>query len=278
MGKGKLCVISTPIGNLKDITLRAIEELKNSDMVLAEDTRITRKLFNHYNINSKLVSYHKFNEKKQTGDIIFRIKNGQIISLVSDAGTPLFSDPGYILVKRCIEEGIKIDVVPGPSSILSALIISGFNPEKFYFAGFLPKKPNEKLKEIMNLKKINCPVVLFESPLRIKETLKLILENLGNFQAAVVKEMTKIYEEVFYGKISNLINEIPDEKLKGEFVVIILPSEMENKISDSVINKKIAELSEQKIAAKDIAKKISQETGIKKNEIYKKILQIKNGG
>ncbi len=275
MATGKLCVIATSIGNLKDITIRAIEELKNSEIILAEDTRVTQKLLNHYNIKSKLISYHKFNENNRVKEIINEIKNGKIISLVSDAGTPLFSDPGYILIKKCIEEEIKIDVVPGPSSILSALIVSGFNPEKFYFSGFLPKKQNEKIKEIVNLKKFNCPIVLFESPLRIKETLKLILEKAGNFEAAVVKEITKIYEEVFRGKISNLINEIPDNKLKGEFVIIILPEEQNLKPVDDNINERIKELLDQGMKVKEIVKKIAKETNFSRNEIYKKIMELK---
>ncbi len=275
MATGKLCVIATPIGNLKDITIRAIEELKNSDIILAEDTRVTQNLLNHYYIKSKLISYHKFNENKRVKEIIDKIKNGEIISLVSDAGTPLFSDPGYILVKRCIKEGIKIDVVPGPSSILSALIVSGFNPEKFYFSGFLSKKQNEKIKEIESFKKFNCPVVLFESPFRIKETLKLILEKAGDFETAVVKEITKIYEEVFRGKISNLINEIPDSKLKGEFVIIILPDEQNLKPVDININERIKELLEKGMKVKDIVKDISDETSFSRNEIYKKIMELK---
>lgn len=275
MGKGKLCVISTPIGNLKDITLRAIEELKNSDIIIAEDTRVTQKILNHYNINSKVISYHKFNEKKRADEIITKINSGYKVSLVSDAGTPLFSDPGFILIKRCIDDGIKIEVIPGPSSILSALILSGFNPEKFYFFGFLSKKQNDKIKEIKSLKNFNCPVVLFESPLRIKETLRLILEKAGDFQAAVIKEITKIYEEVFRDKISNLIKNIPDEKLKGEFVIIIMPVNKDYESYNFDINEKIKELIKEKLPTSDIARKLSEETGLKKNEIYKKIMQLK---
>lgn len=277
MQKGKLYVVSTPIGNLQDITLRAIETLKISDLILAEDTRVTQKLLNHYRINTRLISYHKFNEKKCINEVITEIENGKIISLVSDAGTPLFSDPGFILIDECLKRKIKIEVIPGPSSIIAALVLSGFNPERFYFYGFLPKKNKEK--ELNNLKKIDCPIVLFESPLRIKSTLMLILEKIGNCKAAVIKEMTKIYEEVFYGRVSQLLKEISDDKLKGEFVIVFLPEN--DKVSytcnDEIVNNKIRSMLKTNLPVNEIAKKLSVELKLKKNIIYKKILEIKRG-
>mgnify|MGYP000120851580 CR=1 FL=1 len=275
MQTGKLCVVSTPIGNLKDITLRAIETLKISDLILAEDTRVTQKLLNHYQIKNRLLSYHKFNEKKCISEVITELENGKIVSLVSDAGTPLFSDPGFILIEECLKRKIKIEVIPGPSSITAALILSGFNPERFYFYGFLPKKNKEK--ELEDLKKFNCPVVLFESPLRIKSTLMLILEKIGDCRAAVIKEITKIYEQVFYGKISQLLAEITDDKLKGEFVIVFLPEKENPDTDNQIIDERIKNMLKLNLPANEIAKKLAIELKLKKNIIYKRILDIKRG-
>ena len=213
-------IIPTPIGNLEDITLRSLRILKESDLVLAEDTRVTKKLFMHYTIRTKMISYHSFNEHKKVDQIISRIENGEKCSLVSDAGTPGISDPGFLLVRECIKKNIKIVCLPGPTACIPALIQSGFPTDKFHFEGFLPLKKRRKtiLNEIMNRK---TPTILYESKHRLIKTLKEIAEIAPNRSAAVSKEITKLHETNYRDTVENLIYIISKSSIKGEFVIIL---------------------------------------------------------
>jgi len=218
---GKLYTISTPIGNLSDFSFRAIEILNEIDYLICEDTRVTKKLLNHYKIKSTLLPYNVFNENKLTDKYIKHLTDGKNMGIVSDAGTPCISDPGYKLVNNCRQLNIEVISIPGPSSLISALSISGLPTDSFYFEGFLPKKKGRKTK-FEFLSSIPSTVVLFESPYRLLKTVNDILSFMGNRQICICKELTKVYEEVMFGCVTDilkLLNKI--DKLRGEYVIII---------------------------------------------------------
>jgi len=219
--KGKLFIISTPIGNLNDITLRAIETLKNVDYIACEDTRITNKLLNKYKIKGKLISYHSGNEEKRRKEIVEILKSGKKVGLVSDAGTPCISDPGELIVKEVIENGIDIEVIPGPSSIITSLVISGLKTTPFIFLGFLPRKKGEIENLIDKYFFIKGTLIFYESPHRILETLKILKEKFPKRNVVIVKELTKIYEKIYRGKIKDIYYEIEKNEIKGEYTILI---------------------------------------------------------
>ena len=217
----KLFIVPTPIGNLGDITFRAIETLKSVDIILAEDTRTSLKLLKHYKINSKIESYHMHNEHKKADSIINKISEGNTIALISDAGTPSISDPGFLLVRECIKNNIEVECLPGATALITALVISGLPSDKFLFEGFLPAKKGrtKRLKELSNEKKT---IIFYESPHRILKTLK----DFSNYfspekQVSVSREITKIYEETFRGTIEASIEHFEKNKPKGEFVIVL---------------------------------------------------------
>ena len=217
----KLFIVPTPIGNLGDITFRAIETLKSVDIILAEDTRTSLKLLKHYKINSKIESYHMHNEHKKADYIINKISEGNTIALISDAGTPSISDPGFLLVRECIKNNIEIECLPGATALITALVISGLPSDKFLFEGFLPAKKGrtKRLKELSNEKKT---IIFYESPHRILKTLK----DFSNYfspekQVSVSREITKIYENTFRGTIEESIEHFEKNKPKGEFVIVL---------------------------------------------------------
>ena len=215
-----LYIIPTPIGNLEDITLRAIRLLKESDIVLAEDTRVTRKLFNHYDINTKMSSYHVFNEHQKIQKIIATINQGLKVSLVSDAGTPSISDPGFLLIRECIKNSINVICLPGATACISALVQSGLPSDKFNFEGFIPAKKGRK-KVLADIANRNSTTIIYESPHRILKTLQELKEIINNRNIVVLKELTKMHESVFRGDISDVINAVSKAKIKGEFVIIL---------------------------------------------------------
>lgn len=237
--KGKLFLISTPIGNLKDITLRSIEVLKNVDYIVCEDTRVTIKLLNRYNIKGKLISYHSGNEKKRRKEIIEILKKGNNVGLVSDAGTPCISDPGELIVREAIENNIDIEVLPGASAIISSLLVSGLKTTPFIFLGFFPRKKSEIENLIKRYFYIKGTIIFYESPYRILETLKLLVEKIPNRNVAIVKELTKIHEKVYRGKLNIVYEEIKKSKIKGEYVVLIEGEEKEDWEKDYEIFKSL---------------------------------------
>tara|TARA_B100000073_G_scaffold228877_1_gene190954 strand:+ start:1335 stop:2024 length:690 start_codon:yes stop_codon:yes gene_type:complete len=220
MPYGILNVVSTPIGNLEDISRRAITTLTNSDIIVAEDTRHTKKLLNHYNISAFIISYFEHNKHQQIPKILNFLKEGKNISLVSDAGTPGISDPAYRLVRQAINENIKIQSVPGASSVLAALIPSGLPTDRFIFEGFLPPKKGRK-KILDDLSKFDGTVIFFENPKRLHRTLNDILVSFGERPCVLARELTKIHEEFLRDNISNMISNIDNISLKGEMVVLI---------------------------------------------------------
>ena len=217
---GKLYIVGTPIGNLKDITKRSLDIFKEVDMIACEDTRITKKILNKYDIVKKLFVYNDYNEKNKTSILINFLLDGMNIALVSDAGTPCISDPGYRLVNAAQKNDIEVLSIPGPSSIQATLSISGLPTDNYFFQGFLPKKKGRETK-FKELKNIKCTIVLFESPKRINKTLLHIEKYLGNRIVSICKEITKMHEKVYIGKVCDIINNITEITLKGEFVIII---------------------------------------------------------
>jgi len=224
---GTLYVIGTPIGNLSDLTYRAEEILSSIDLIAAEDTRVSRKLLNHYNIDfSSMVSYHDKNEKYQAGKLIGRLLLGENIGLISDAGTPCISDPGYRLVNLARKKNIQVMSIPGPSAVTSALSISGIPTDHYYFEGFLPTKKGRKTR-FFSLESLSATIVIYESPLRIVRTLKDIEKYWGDRIVSICREITKLYEENFFGNIANAIECFEKTKPRGEFVIMVAKKDYE---------------------------------------------------
>ena len=217
----KLFIVPTPIGNLDDITIRAIETLKSSNLILSEDTRHAKKLLTHYKINTKINSYHLNNEHKKVDQYIDLMASGKTISLITDAGTPCISDPGFLLVREAIKRNISITCLPGPTALIPALVLSGLPSESFIFEGFLPRKKGRKAK-LIEISQNKSTTIIYESPFRIIKTLSDLQEYLGqDRQISLSREISKIYEETFRGKILEAIDHFIGNKIKGEFVICI---------------------------------------------------------
>ena len=262
-----LYIVSTPIGNLDDITLRSLEVLKKSDIILCEDTRRSLKLLNHYKIKKKLVSYHKFNEQKELQKIIEHLNEGKILSLISDAGTPTLSDPGLLLIKACVEKKIKVFPVPGPSSITAATSIAGFD-DKFLFYGFLPKNENDLIKALNNLKNLDFSLVFFIPGIKINFYLKFFKKYLSGRDIVIAREITKMHETFYRDRV---------ETLKGELTIVISKIYYNNntELSDvNIINQANEYL--KKYSLKDVVDLISKKEKISKKKVYEICLQIKN--
>ena len=272
--KGILYLVATPIGNLEDITLRAIRILESADLIAAEDTRQTLKLLNHLQISKKLISYHRHNEEIKTEILIKELKKGKNVALVSDAGTPGISDPGEEIIKKCIEEDIKIVPVPGACAMINALIASGISTKEFVFLGFLPinkKLRKNKLEEIKNASKT---VILYEAPHKLLDTLEDLKEIINDRKIVLARELTKIHEEFIRGDINLLLDKA--EEIKGEIVLIIEANknEKENDFAKLSIEEQYNLYKEQGLDKKDIIKKIAKNKNVNKNEIYQKFIDI----
>ena len=271
--KKGLYLVSTPIGNLGDITLRALEILKNSDFILCEDTRVSIKLLNNYDVKTKLISYHKFNERKLTKNIINDLIKGKIISLISDAGTPAVSDPGKILIQECINNNIPVIPIPGASSVTTSLSISGFS-DKFIFYGFLNDKKNKLVKELEFLSNIDCSIIFFIRPKKLTKNIDIVKKIFNKREIVVCREMTKIHEEFIRCKVKDIKKE--DIYEKGELTIVI--SEIKENIKLfgflSESDKKLIEKMVQKKSIKDIIQKF-REKKIPKKIIYDFCLKLK---
>lgn len=217
---GKLYIVSTPIGNLNDVSKRSIEVLNDVDLIAAEDTRVTKKILSTYKIKNKLITYNNFNEFNQSNKILKLLLDGNNVALVSDSGTPCISDPGYRIVNSALLNNIKVLSIPGPSSVISALSISGLPTDKFYFEGFLPKKKGLK-KRLDFLSTLDATIIIFESPKRLVKTLIKIESIMGNRIISVCKEITKYYETTFLGDIISIINTLENKSIKGEYVILV---------------------------------------------------------
>lgn len=273
---GILYIVSTPIGNLKDITLRCLEVLKSSEYILVESSAHSSKLLNEYNIDSKLVTFNKDNEKRKIKSITDDLSNGAKICLISDAGTPSISDPGFELI-RFIKPPIKIIPIPGPSSLTAALSISKIPINKFIFLGFLSKKQKDRENQILNIKNSSMPAVVFESKHRIVSLLKIIIEILGpSTKVAVMKELTKLHEQTFYDDASNLLENFESNPINGEITIIIGTINSKRQELD-IFDDKIIELSK-KHSASEIVNIIRLFSDVNKKELYKYVLKIRQGG
>lgn len=269
--KGILYIIATPIGNLEDITLRAIRILKEVDLIAAEDTRHTLKLLNHLEISKPLISYHRHNEETRTEELIKELKTGKNIGLVSDAGTPGICDPGEEIIKKCIEESIKVVPIPGACAMINALITSGISTKEFIFLGFLPlnkKSRKEKLEEIKNA---NKTIILYEAPHKLKNTLNDLSDILQSREVVLARELTKIHEEYIRGTVKELMEKT--DNLKGEMILIIEKNNKDNEEKLNSLNNLTLEehynfYEKRGLNKKEIIKKIAKDRNVSKNEIY----------
>lgn len=268
--------MATPIGNLKDITYRAVEVLKEVDIIAAEDTRHSLKLLNHLEISKPLVSYHRHNEENKSEFLINKILNGENIAIITDAGTPAISDPGEEIVKLAIKNNIEIIPIPGACALINALIISGMDTKEFSFYGFLPLNKKNRKTKIEEIKKEQKTIIIYEAPHKIINTLKDIYEEIGDINISIIKELTKIHEKVFRGKISEIIEKL--ENIKGEIIIVIEGNKNNNDnnivkiLNDMNLEEHYNYYEKKGFEKKDIIKKIAKDKNVNKNEIYKNFL------
>ncbi|PID77709.1 MAG: 16S rRNA (cytidine(1402)-2'-O)-methyltransferase [Deltaproteobacteria bacterium] len=270
---GSLYMVATPIGNLDDITLRAIKTLKNADLIAAEDTRHTRKLLNHLGISNELVSYYREREQQRSEQLIKLIKDGKNIALVSDAGTPAISDPGAVLVQKALREGIRVVPVPGASALTAAVSCSGSEYGSFLFLGFAPVKSGRK-KLLQQLKAFEYPLVFYESPKRAASFLNDCLNILGNRRVLWARELTKIHEELRLDRLDKLLEAVQGKEQRGEFVFIIWPGKPEVITEEQITSKILWHQKHNQLKLKDMSREIADELGISKSQVYDLALKI----
>lgn len=281
MNVGKIYLVPTPIGNLKDITLRAIEALENADEIAAEDTRQTLKLLNHFNIKKPLFSYHQHNEQGKSEDIIEKLKSGKNIALVTDAGTPGISDPGSVIVQKCIEQEIPFEVLPGATAFTTALVYSGLDTTKFVFRGFIPRETKDRKVLIEEVKDKKETLIFYESPHRLIDTLGFLNESLGKRKIAVCRELTKLHEDIYRGTIEDAYTWFLNNKPRGEFVLVIegkseleIKAEKEEAFANITIEEHLLNLINSGISKKEAIKIVSQERELPKKEVYKIAIEL----
>ncbi|MCE4957933.1 16S rRNA (cytidine(1402)-2'-O)-methyltransferase [Macrococcoides caseolyticum] len=269
---GTLYLVGTPIGNLEDITFRAVRTLKEADIILCEDTRVTKKLVMHYEINTPLKSYHEHNQAQVTDHIIGMLEEGQNIALVSDAGLPLISDPGYELVVVARDKGLKVETVPGANAALTALMTSGISSYSFLFDGFLPRKDSEKKERLIELMALPHTLIIYESPFRVKHTLEVIEKIDGKRRISVARELTKKFEQVETDSVNNIRERLDkDINLKGEFVIVIEGNTGDNSVnwwSELTIEAHVNHYVKEGLRNKEAIKQVALDRHMKKNEVY----------
>ncbi|MCM8709645.1 16S rRNA (cytidine(1402)-2'-O)-methyltransferase [Clostridium sp. SYSU_GA19001] len=278
---GKLYLVPTPIGNLKDITLRALEVLNSVDLIAAEDTRQSLKLLKHYEIKKALISYHQHNEQGRSEDIIKKLKEGINIAIVTDAGTPGISDPGSIIVSKCIEEGINFEVLPGATAITTALVNSGLDTTKFLFRGFLPRENKERKIIIDELKNRTETLIFYEAPHRLLSTLEFLLENLGNRNISICRELTKIHEEILRLTLEEAVKHYTELSPRGEYVLVVEgKKEEEIKLEEKAkweqlsIEEHIKKYMKEGFDKKEAIKKVAKDRNISKSDVYKQSFNL----
>ena len=278
---GKIYLVATPIGNLSDISIRAVDTLKNVDIIACEDTRNTIKLLNHFEIKAPLTSYHEYNKIDKAYELCEKVKTGKNIAFVSDAGMPAISDPGYELVDIAYKEGLNVTVIPGASAVVSALAISGISSRRFSFEGFLPSDKNEKKEILTELSQESRTIILYEAPHRLLKTLKELFECLGDRKISIVRELTKLHEEVIRGNLGKIIADYEscDIAVKGEYVLVIEGKSLLEKRSER--QKSFEEISIKEhfdkyilmgLDKKEAMKAVAKDSGIQKREVYKELI------
>ena len=273
---GRLYIVSTPIGNLEDITLRALKVLKEADVIACEDTRTTRKLLTRYAVETPLVSYHEHNEIEKAKELLSILREGRSIALVSDAGTPCISDPGYRIVKLASEHGIEVLSIPGPSASVSALSVSGLPTSSFAFFGFLPRTKKHLTDYLSRIKNYPETLVFYESPNRVTKTLRAISEVFGDRNISLSREMTKLYEETLRGKVSDVLEAlVKRNEIKGEVTIVVEGASSEIGETDpETIDRMLDQHKKIGSSLKDAVKMVSGESGYSKSKTYKRALQI----
>jgi 16S rRNA (cytidine1402-2'-O)-methyltransferase len=278
---GKLFLVPTPIGNLKDITIRALEVLNEVDLIAAEDTRHTLKLLNHFEIKKSLFSYHQHNENEKSLEIIELLLKGKNIAIVTDAGTPGISDPGSILVQKCISEGIQFEVLPGASAVITALVHSGLDTTKFTFRGFLPREEKNRIKIIEDLKNRRETLIFYEAPHRLLATLRFLLINLGNRKISICRELTKLHEEILRKSLEDAVSFYENNPIRGEYVLVVegkseeeIEKEEFSKWENLSIEDHILLYINEGYTKKEAVKKVSSDRKMPKSEVYKHSLEF----
>ena len=277
---GTLYVVSTPIGNLEDITHRAVRVLAEADVIACEDTRHTRKLLNHFGIDTKTISYHEHNERERAPELIARLRAGTNVAMVSDAGTPGINDPGFCLVRQAIENGVRVVSVPGPSALISALVASGLATDEFLFAGFLPARSGARRARLQQLRPIATTLIFYEAPHRIAATLRDAREVLGEREAVVARELTKIHEEFVRGRLSELADRFASAAARGEMVLIIDRNEIASERTDEPppgsLTTLVSRFESEGLDQRTALKKAARELGLPRAEAYRRLIAERN--
>ncbi len=273
MAEGRLVVCATPIGNLGDVTLRVIEALKSADVIEAEDTRVTRKLLARYEIATPLEPYHAQNLERRTSEVVAKVAGGAVVALVSDAGTPGVSDPGAHLVDACIDAGLAVEVLPGASAILAALVASGLPTHAFYFGGFLPRRTGDRVRALEKLATLDATLVFYESPRRAAATLASLAEALPGRTAVMARELTKMHEEVVRGEVAAVAAAVATRELKGEVVLLVGPpprgASGDVIVPDAAtLRAQVESLVSAGASRKDAVRAVSERTGVPRNAVY----------
>lgn len=266
--------VPTPIGNMKDITLRALEVLENSDIIYCEDTRNSQNLLKFHNINTKLISYHKFNESERVEEIISNIESGKTVSVISDAGMPIINDPGFVILQEVIKKGISYEILPGACALINGICGSGFDATNFVYMGFVPKTESEREKFFKNFKDMSVTGIFYESPHRLLKTLKSLYAQFGNINVCVCRELTKLFEEYKRGCIDEIISYYEEKGVKGE-IVLVIEKIVDKKEAFDVANE-ILKFKKEGYSNKDIVKILKDNFNISKNKAYELVLNFEN--
>jgi len=273
---GTLYLVATPIGNLQDVSLRALETLKTVDVIACEDTRHTQKLLNHFSIKNRLVSYHEHNETQRAAELAEMLANGKTIAVVSDAGTPAVCDPSFRIVEKAVELGARVVPIPGAVAFVNALIVSGLPTDSVFFGGFLPSKKNERIRRFEEVREIPATLVFYETPHRIEKSLADALEILGNRKAALARELTKLHEEIIRGDLAEIFSKVTGNLLKGELVLLFDRKSNITKRLDvnkaGTLKSRLTELESEGLERKAALKKLAKEFGLSRSEVYRRLL------
>lgn len=276
---GTLYIVATPIGNLEDITLRALRVLREADLIAAEDTRVTRKLLSRYDIHTPTTAYHQHSRGGRAEEILDVLTAGKSVALVSDAGTPGISDPGHELIAMCIAEGVEVQAVPGPAALIAALVVSGMPTAHFAFDGFPPRKESERRAFFASLKQDTRTICLYESPLRLVATLRSIRDELGDRRVAVVREATKLHEEVFRGPVSEAIDHFGAGKVRGEVVIVVhgaVPGDEQRPgVPEGTLESRLSELLDRGLSERDAVRQCVVEFRLPRRRVYAAALRMK---